>query len=254
MQTVITSVLIPALVSLSVLASYLLLKDSADLTISDGWLGFLGALVGAGLAVFGAVHVERSKQKGAKAESLSLLANALETLGRLLSDLRIIIRDLVDNERLFKAKGEERDLLGLRHNSALARINEATFSAIADQVDFIEYFTDKQPIGSSTLWSELRRIDRAHSYWRELIDEPDSIRRHSFDEAYAEGEKIEQMCRAMAIPVDLALRELNRELKDQRTYTNLYWKQLEPSHDERARLLATLPKQMIYHTRSIRRG
>lgn len=252
MRTVLTSAIVSFLVSLTVLASYLLGKDASDLTISDDWLGFLGALVGAGLAVIGAVHVERSKQQGAKAESLKMLADALETLGKLLSEMHASSTHLIEKSDLFQVKGKDRDELFERHSVALARIGEPAFLAIADQVDFIAYYADKQPIGSSTLWSELRRIERAHGYWRKRIVEPDRVRHLSFDEAYAERAKIAGMCQAMGTPIDAALRELKRELKRDRGQTIFGWRQLEPSLGKRDRLLATLPKQMIYRTPAIR--
>lgn len=252
MKTVLTSAIVSFLVSLTVLAFYLLGKDASDLTINGDWLGFLGALVGAGLAVIGAVYVEQTKQQGAKAESLNMLANALETLGKLLAEMHESSTHLIEKSDLFKAKGDDREKLFEQHRYSLARLGEPAFQAIADQVDFIVYFADKQPIGSSTLWSELRRIERAHGYWRKRIVEPDRVRHLSFDEAYAERAKISEMCRAMGTPIDSALRELNGELKRNRGQTIFTWRQIEPSLGKRDRLIATLPKQTIYRTPAIR--
>lgn len=252
MQPMLTSAIVSFLVSLTVLASYLFAKDSSDLNINGDWLGFLGAVVGAGLAVIGAVHVERTKQDGVKAESLNMLANALETLGKLLSEMHEASSHLIEKSDLFKVKGDEREQLFMQHSYALKHIGEQAFQAIADQVDFIAYYADKQPIGSSTLWSELRRVERAHGYWRKRLVEPDRVRHLSFDEAYDERAKIAEMCRAMGTPIDSALQELNGQLMRDRGQTIFSWKQLEPSLAKRDRLLATLPKQMIYRTPAIR--
>lgn len=252
MDNIGTSAIVAALVSLAILAGYLALQDAADLKISDGWLGFFGALAGAGLAVLGAVYVERIKQRDAREENLGLLADALALLARLLSDLRNSLKQVANREILFDADYRERSALMMQSNSALASIDEATFAAIADQIDFIEYFTDKQPIGSSTLWSHLRRINRAHKHWRGQLGDPHQLKRMMPDEAYTEAGKIEQMCRALAIPTDEAIKELNDRLVNKRGYSNLKWKQLEPSTEKQARLMARLPPQMIGRTQAIR--
>ncbi|MBU7580073.1 MAG: hypothetical protein KAF27_06330 [Porphyrobacter sp.] len=247
-----TSAVVAALVSLAIVAGHLAFQDAADAKISDGWLGFLGALVGAGLAVFGAVYVERVKQRDAREENLGLLADALERLAVLVSELRTDCKDITNRKALLAVPQAERDALLEKHNSALFHMTEARFAEIADQVDFIEYYADKQPVGSSTLWSQLRRIDRAYKQWRPTLGDLAQLQRSAPDQAHAEAEKIEQMCRALVIPTDEALKELNRKLSSKRRYSNLHWKQLEPSMDKEARLVAHLPRQIINRTRAIR--
>jgi uncharacterized MnhB-related membrane protein len=252
MNTISISALVSAIISLCILGAYLLLKDAADLALSDGTLGFLGALMGAGLAVIGALYVEKIKQEDAKANELNLLADSLETMRDLLLRARNCSDKLIDKSNLFAASASDRNKMLENHSAALSGLDETLFSEIADQVDFIAYYADKRPIGSSKVWADLQRIARAHVRAREQIVEPGRIGKLTIDEAYTEGQKVEQMFRAMATPTAHALIEINTLSKQDRNYRPLIWRTLEAVPKTPADRYAPLPRRIVYRTEPIR--